>query len=151
MFYTMVKKPLWNLRCGSKKGFIFTLDSLIAVVVMIAILTASSGYMSKIENSGVNIQVSRTGSDITALLENSGALENLSSSQIESSLNEILPNDYNMKLIIECTDTDLAETANVTIGSSLPEQKFVGAGRRFFVVKTDEVNYCIAKYWTWKK
>lgn len=147
----MAKKRLWNLHCGSKKAMVFTLDSLIAVVVMVAVLAASSEYISKIENSGANLQVSRTGSDITALLENSEAMENLSSSQIENRINEILPDDYDMRLIIECTDTDLAETADITIGNSPPERKFVGAGRRFFVVKTDGVNYCIAKYWTWKK
>lgn len=147
----MMKKQLWNSHYGNKKGFVFTLDSLIAVVISFIVLGAASGYVAKSTTSLADMQISRTGSDIVTLLENTNSFDSLNFAAIESSLNQVLPEKYGLRINLQCSDSDLNEVADFIIGEDIPENNFVSSGKRFFVIENSEIDYCMINYWVWKK
>lgn len=151
MSFTTMKKQLLNLHYGNKKGFVFTLDSIIAIIVAFILIGASANYVSKSENSESSIQISRTGSDIIAMLAKTNSFDSFNSASIQNEVNEALPENYNLRINLECSDEDLNPSENIILGDSIPENKFVGAGKRFFIVENPSINYCMVKYWVWQK
>lgn len=146
-----MRNLLLSLRCGSKRGIAFTLDSIIAVIVIFIVLGASSNYSSKSENALPDVQISRTGSDIVTLLENTGSLDSLNPTSIQNDLDDVLPPAYGINITIICSDSDLNPTHNLGIGEVIPEKQFVGTGKRFFIVKDGNMDFCMVKYGVWKK
>lgn len=146
-----MKKQLLRLVYGNKKGFVFTLDSLIAILVAFILIGASANYVSKSESAESNIQISRTGSDLVSMLAKTNSFDSLNSILMQNELNEALPENYGFRISLECSDEDLEQTANLVLGDIIPENKFVGAGKRFFIIENPSINYCMATYWVWQK
>ncbi len=139
-----MKKPQLILSYGNK-GFIFTLDIAIATFLVIAFLAAGGYYISKGTEPLPRLQMVRTGYDIIAVLDYSGALDSLDRDIINNELIEMLPPNYEMRLEINGTHPSsiIIET------SSIPEgKKFVAAGKRFFVSGN---YYETAKFYIWLK
>lgn len=127
------------------KGFIFTLDMTIAVFLVMTILFAATYYTSKVAEPLSRLQMIRTGYDIIAVLDYSGALASLDGNEIKGNLMKILPPNYEMRLAVNGTDSGsiIVET------SEMPEGKrFVGTGKRFFV---SENYYGVVKFYVWLK
>ncbi|GAI24006.1 unnamed protein product, partial [marine sediment metagenome] len=71
---------------------------------------------------------------------------------IKEKLNHTIPETYEIKVNLTCSDDDLGSTQTIEVGSSLPNTKFIGAGKRYFVIGADEItHYCFARYWVWQK
>ena len=140
-----MKKRLWSLSSGNK-GFVFSFDIMMAVLIVMLILAAATFYATKAtEDSLSNLQMTRTGSDILAVMDYDGVLKTLSTSSIEESLNELLPTNYNMRIEIKGKTFGpvIVETTSET-----PQDRFVGSGKRMFNVNAD---FYIARYWIWLK
>ena len=153
MLHTTMRMPLLNSTCGKrdKRGFIFILDSLIAVIILFIVIGASS-YISKSSSELSKLQISRTGSDITALLENKGVFDSLDYSEINESLAGILPLTYSLRMNVTCSDDELSEYSSIIVGDDVPEKKFIASGRRFFVAtKNGSADFCMVQYYTWQK
>ncbi|MBI2668036.1 hypothetical protein HYX17_04700 [Candidatus Woesearchaeota archaeon] len=128
----------------NKKGFVIAFDLTVAVLVVFIILTFSIYKISQADyNAIANIQMNKVGNDILAVLDNTDVLASLNKNSIESSIDRLLPVNYNMKIKIECPNKAI-ETS-----SELPNNIFVASGTR--AIATNELNYCIARYWIWLK
>ncbi len=139
------KKQSWPLPSGTK-GFIFSLDAAIALFIVFMVLIASLYYVTRKEDSLSNLQLVKTGYDIITILDNDGSLKTVDSATIEQNLNDLLPVNYHYRLEINTTKSKyiLLETSN-----EIPEDQFIGVGKRFFVANTNE--FGIAKFWIWVK
>lgn len=149
-----MKMQLQNLICGKKdkKGFVFILDSLIAMIVLFLIIGVSSYHVSKSESEISKIQISRTGSDIITLLENKGAFNSFDISIIQGNLSEILPQSYKINLNLTCEDETLTTSSGIIIGDEIPEKEFIASGRRFFVIThNNSADFCMAQYQIWQE
>lgn len=142
-----MKKQLWNLRLEDK-GMIFTLDAIIAVLVVSILMIASAHFAGKEESSLPDLQLSRIGYDIVALLDYSKTLDTLDAGIIKNEMNDLLPSNYNMKIKIT---TNYGVTRE--IGDAIPDNKFIATGKRAFViVKEGKItDYGIAQFWVWLK
>ena len=141
-----MKNQLLNLHSGNK-GFIFSLDTVIAIMVVIIILIVSMFYITKAGDESVSkLQSLRIGSDVLALLDYRGTLDTLSVSDIEVDLNSMLPINYQMRIEANCMGQDpiIVETTDI-----FPKDRFIGVGKRVFV--TNSSKYCIADFRIWLK
>ena len=149
-----MKMQLLNLRFGNKankclgnKAFVFSLDIIVAVVVVVSILAASTFYVAKAGSESVtNLHTVRVGSDVLALLDHDGILDNLSIENIEINLNRVLPINYQMRTLVNCIGGDQIAVETTDI---FPQDRFVGNGKRVFVTNTSK--YCIADFSIWLK
>jgi len=144
----MVSRRLfWNFQFGNK-GLIFMLDSIIALFMIFIILTVSVFFMSKAEESPVgDLQVSRIGNDVFAVLDYSGGLRDFDTIKIENDLNSMLPDGYEMEFKIEC-ENRVYDSRN----SQTFSQESRVSGERIFVnfrLNDSRLNFCIVRYWTW--
>ncbi|MFH2028665.1 MAG: hypothetical protein ABIJ08_05975, partial [Nanoarchaeota archaeon] len=134
------------LRFGNK-GFIFSLDMIIAIGVVMSVLAVAAFYVTKAGDiSAPRLQTSRIGSDVLAVLDHSGALDSLAVGTIETELREILPVNHDMIIEVMCEGIDpiIVETTSI-----FPSDGFIATGKRFFVTQKSE--YCIAGYTIWLK
>ncbi len=139
-----MKNQLLNLQSG-KRGFVFSLDVIIAIFVVTSILAASTFYIAKAgEDSVSNLQAIKVGSDIAAVLDYDGTLDTLNVDIIEVELNRVLPINNHMMIRIECSGQDsfVVETTDI-----YPNDRFIGTGKRVFVTNTG-IN-CIANFEIW--
>ena len=141
-----MKRQLWNLRFGNK-AFIFSLDVVIAIFVVMSLLVVSTFYVTKAGGESVSkLQTIRLGYDMLALLDYDNSLDTLSAGVIETELNRILPINYHIKIRANCKDRDdvVVETTD-----AFPNNRFIGSGRRVFISNAGD--YCIADFNIWLK
>ena len=136
------KKSSWNFRFGNK-GFIFLLDAVIAISLVIVILTASLFFASRAEESSISkLQASRVAHDIFAILDHNDNLRLFEISQIQNEIDAILPDIYSLDYKISC------ENRVYDSRTKIPEE-FIFSGERVFVDQS--LNNCIVRYWLWLK
>lgn len=148
-----MKKQFCCLNYGSK-GFVFTIDMIVAMVFAVLILVIANYSVRTGESSFSKLQIEKTGSDIAALLDHKGILDSLNNEIILNDLNDLLPINYDMHINIS-TFNDVT----LTIGNSLPNDKFIISGKRVFVVSTlneltqelEITDYGKLQYWIWLK
>src|SRR3989338_4916948 len=150
-----MKKRSWNLVYGNK-GFAFILDSALAVLLVILLLTASNIYIFKnTKDVSSNPQLSKTGSDIVTLLDNTKELDTLNNNSIEASMSDLIPENYGYRFNISWQKSVEQEIKSLEIGDIIPEDRFVATGKKFFLVtNNDETNitdYGSTKYSIWLK
>ncbi|MBI2140374.1 hypothetical protein HYU14_05600 [Candidatus Woesearchaeota archaeon] len=132
---------------GLKKAFLFSIDALVAVIILFLLLTAAVYYAAKgSEDPLSQLHTIRIGSDILALLDHQGALGSLSVENISIELNSLLPVNHEMAVSIECGNKD---PLAVETSESVPQNRFIGAGKRVFLAK--DFAPCIAGYQIWLK
>lgn len=132
-----------------RKGFVFSLDMAIAVLITILMMTAAGRNMANAEKNSIsNSQMAAVGSDIVAMLDYKGILQTMDEKAIESGMNDIMPQNYDMLLKITADDG-----TTVYAGDSVPAIQFVGSGKRFFTIKdeTSIERYAYVSYWIWAK
>lgn len=163
----------WSLKLGNK-GFVFTLDMIIAITFTLMILTFANYYVRVNESSLPKLQMEKTGSDIVALLDHYGSLDNIvngaNGTEIEEPgdledyledfeednffLEDVLPINYDMHINITSKNT-----IQLSIGSDIPSNTSIISGKRVFVVSylnetTQEreiTDYAFLQYWIWLK
>src|SRR3989338_10010296 len=87
----------WN-----KRGFIFTLDIIMGIVILFIFLGTSLFLVTRASEVSLSQQqILETGSDITAVLDREQVLASLDSSQITTQMANLLPPNYGMLLRIE--------------------------------------------------
>lgn len=147
MFCIKMRLQFWNLKLGNK-GFIFTLDMIIAMTFTIIILILANYYVRATEQPLSKLQIEKTGSDIVALLDNKGVLDSLSTNQIRSYLEDLVPVNYNMTINILTKNG-----VNLNIGYDLPNDRFIISGKRVFVVSQGDeiIDHGKLQYWIWLK
>jgi len=150
-----MKKRSWNLVYGNK-GFAFILDVFLAILLVILMLAASNIYIFKnTKDTSSNLQLSKTGSDIVTVLDNTKELDTLNKDSIEDSISSLIPENYGYRFNISWQKSGEQEMQSFEIGNIVPNDKFVATGKKFFLVtNTDETNitdYGSAKYWIWLK
>lgn len=124
-----------------KKAFVFTLDAAMAVIVVVTLLLVAHYYVNRTNTESLSkIGMVRTGSDILTVLDNDGTLSTLDENSIATEMNNLLPVNYNMRIMLYCTNQTLG------ISTSLPSRKFVASGKRIIVADDD---FCTARYWIW--
>ncbi|MBS3166778.1 hypothetical protein J4403_01040 [Candidatus Woesearchaeota archaeon] len=132
----------------NKKGYIFVYDAMVATIILIIILAIS--YKNIInEDTQSELQVVRIGNDIVSILEHIDNLNLLSENQIENSMYEMLPENYDMHLKISGNFPQ----GEFDIGSEIPQDKFVASGKYIFVIsELNNIKYFAnARYWIWLK
>lgn len=124
---------------------------MLAVVILTIIVSASVYFFSTSEEDFLNnLQMVRTGGDIVAVLEKEGSLDTLSQSTIETKINELLPINYAMRLIINSTAD--ASPFIIETERDIDERNFLTTGKRFFTFeKNNEVHTGSVKYEVWLK
>lgn len=133
----------------SKKSFVLSLDMFIAVIITILVMTAAHRHISKAEENSISdAQMMSAGSDIVALLDQRGVLQTLDVNDIESGMNDLLPQNYDMSLKIVVDDGTV-----LYAGNSTPEIQLSGTGKRFFTIKSSKSikNNAYVVYWIWTK
>ncbi len=126
------------------KGFVFTLDMLIAFTVFLIAFAISTYYVSQTSENKLNqLQMSTAASDLLAVLDNDSTLQSLNSTLIESEKNRLLTPAYDMRITIQTSDNETIDVGNVT-----PEGIFVATGQRYIAM---EDNYAEANYWIWAR
>ncbi len=140
----------WKLRFGNK-GIIFTMDAVVALLLVIALLTASYFYLYKSNNVIPNLSVLRTGDDIMALLDYGGYLSNLNQSDIQNVTSSLLSNRHDIFIKIT-TSNYTSPNQTFLIGNTIPNDRFVGSGKRFGVItNATNATFITSRYWVWLK
>ena len=126
-----------------KKGQIFSIDAaigafLVGLIVIVAIINITK------QAEPESIQTEKIGYDIVAILHYEGKLASVDASSIESRMNEILPQQYGMRLRLEGENFDAFEVGSPII------QRFVASGKRVFINASSDING-IATFWIWLK
>ncbi len=131
-----------------KKGVILTIDSIIAITLVTVILIAATNYSIRSQEDVLpELQLVRTGNDILNLLDNIGVFEEMNADKLSEDLNILLPATYEMKINLTIDETSI-ETDSVEI----PQDRFIGAGERIFVISSEEeLKFGIARFWIWSR
>lgn len=138
-----MKCRLYKSHYGNK-GVIFTLDALVALIVFLIAFVVSTYYVSQAsENKLAQIQMATYASDLLAVMDNNGTLQTLNSTLIENQKNELLPAAYDMRIILETSDS-----RSVDVGDIAPDGIFVITGKRYLV---ENQNYVEASYLIWER
>jgi hypothetical protein len=105
-----IKLKFRDLTIGRKKGFVFTLDSLFAVIVATTILSATFFMMSNAQKDYFReMQMNQIANDALIVLDELGVLESHNKSEIKNKLVEVMPTNYGAKLKVfpyECVDAE---------------------------------------------
>lgn len=137
-----------NMVKKNKRGFIFSLDIAIAVSIVILLLVAAHKHMINSEEQKIsNFQMVRTGSDILAVMDNEGTLSLFDINTLEEEISVLLPTQYRM--VIKLVSSD-----NVVLfaGGAVPHDRFVGTGKRFFIVGSGAtLKFGKAEFFIWRE
>ena len=154
---------------GPKHGNVFTIDSALALAVIVGILAMVSVYLASTQlDHWSQVEMLRVGNDITTVLHYRGALESLNNYTINSEMSQMLPANMQMRIWIDkykyvggtCEkpepdwDECFTYQGNMSVGPNVPTDRFVAAGARHFIKvaeskkKEDDI-YAVARFHIW--
>jgi len=137
----VTKKSLWNLHYGNR-GFILTLDILIALLIVMSAVIVSTTVMVKSSNKNlILLQVKAIGEDIATVLDYKKDFDTLYKNSISNNIKALLPENFEMSYKLGCP--------SITIYDTAPQKRFTGTGKR--VIVTSKGEYCLLEYWIWPK
>ena len=162
---------------GNTKGFIFSMDALFALIIVIIFLTISNIYINRIEFSSISdLQLIKRSNDLFKIIDEKADygtkfifLTNNSNFKINETLRDIIvaaggddeiPNiDFDMQFTARCYNYTQAGlfnlNSNFTSSQTVPKDRFIAAGQRIFVIpnKTNVLStyYCIGEQRSWLK
>ena len=140
----MEKKHYYNLALKGKKGFIFTLDVLIALILVALFLFAATNFVTKSNKDPFpNLQLIKYGADIMNVLDYQGYLTNPDQTTISNQLSILVPGYYGMEITGHGSCSFTSST-----GDSPSENQFVASGKYYF--KSSD-SFCHARYKIWGK
>src|SRR3989344_1957593 len=116
----MMRRNL-SLWCGNK-GFIFTLDVVVAFILLLILIASFSIYFR--ESNSNELYLKRLGYDAVLMLDYNGSLKTLDENIILKDMQLFLPENYDMRILLN----------GMTIGS-IPKGDTI-AGDRFFYINS---------------
>lgn len=136
------------IKINNKKGFVFTLDITIAMLVVFIVILTSLFFVSR----GSEISISEhhlhcIGSDIITIMDKREVFDSLDHSTIENELAEVLPVNYEMLIRIE-GDFSIGN-GTIEIGNDLPSQRILISGKK--VALTNQDIYLKLTYFIWTR
>ncbi len=149
-----------SLHFGNK-GFIFSMDATIALVILVLLLTIANIYLI-IGNRATSsdIQTLKYGDDVIKILDEKGVLSSYDAAYIHNNLSSLLPSNYNMTVLVNCSMfTTSGGPGNIQQSSFVnmtgyPNNLTVFSGTRIFVTTNKDLTkekYCFSRYWIWLK
>ena len=135
-----LKKSYWNYQCGNR-GFIFLLDTVIALFIILIVLLSAVFFVSRAEESTISrLQATKISNDIFAVLDYTNSLKTLDTNQIKNDIISLLPEGYSMEFKIECPERTYDSRTNL-------DENYLFASERVFVNSNN--NVCLVRYWIW--
>ena len=129
-----------NLRFGNK-GFFLSLDMVMALFIVGIVLTASIFFIIRGQEDSLSLlQETKLAGDAISVLDYNKKFDSLSKDTIHDSINSVLPDNYNMSFRMECP-------TRIIQSSEIFPNKFISSGEK--VVVTDNLDYCVMRYWLW--
>ncbi|MEK6952310.1 MAG: hypothetical protein AABX29_04805 [Nanoarchaeota archaeon] len=131
----------WNLPCGNK-GQVFSLDAVIAIFLVMIVLISSFFMVNKENEENYELlQQFNLGNDIFTVLDVNGKLNSLNRNSIKTSIETILPKNFDYSFRLEC-EHKIVES-NRSVSSTLVK------GEK--IVVTNNLDLCIMRYGIWPK
>ena len=129
----------------NNKGFIFTLDMILAIFIILLVLSVSHFFTAQsTEDKLALIQSASAVSDTIAYLDFNGTLKTRDKTLLSTTMNGILPSTFDTRIQITSSTNEMI----LDIGNEIPKGVFITAGKRYF--QTDN-GYAVARYWLWQK
>ena len=148
----MVKMLFCNSRFGkNNKGFILSLDILIATFLAFIVITISVYYVGLADDETLSsLQLLRTGSDILAVMDYEKTLNSLDKIEIQNKMDILLPPNYGM--LVSINGTFPQRTLMLESTTEPVSNKFVVGGKRSFVIYNETNEYfATADFLIWIK
>ncbi len=134
----MKKRELLNFRCGNK-GFIFSLDIFLALVIVLLFIFASMFFgLNQNDDNFAIIQQTKIADDAVSVMDYNKRFDSLDKNIIISNIDRVLPDNYNMSFRIECKNKIIEHVNNKS-------NEFIVSGER--VIVTSKMDYCKMRYW----
>ncbi|MBI5391984.1 hypothetical protein HZB00_03190 [Candidatus Woesearchaeota archaeon] len=138
-----MKAQHWTLFSGNK-GFVFTLDMVIAIFVLLFIATITAFNVSQAnEDKLVNVQLTAYMNGALTILDEKGILQTGNSTLISNAFTPMIPAAYDFRLQIV-----YKQSPTVILGNEIPKGTFIGTGKYYFASQTD---LGVAKFFVWRK
>ena len=136
------------------KGFVFSLDALVAIAIALIMITSSAYYLSGInENENQDYQIKQLTADFIAVLEKNNSLENAiinnNSTELANFVNTI-PQD--ICLNIELYHKNDLITPIIVVRKQNCESNYdaLFSIKRSFVVENQDMNIFLAEVTSWR-
>lgn len=118
------------------RGFIFTLDTLLAVMILITFLMSFSFFSSQtIETPHPLLLLNKQGDDLLLVLDKTGKLGSLDAEEVSESIDETLPEHFSWNMQIEYYNPsgNLQKSGNFSFGSDYGNVKSMVVVDRMFL------------------
>lgn len=147
----MKAKMAYSKLLYGDKGFIFSLDALISIILVFTIVSALLITLQQKETLP-NIYLSKKGSDIITLIDNNNKIDGLDRTAIMNEVSNLLNNE-NIEVNITSYNTDLSGKSTIDFNIGGKPDNFVSSGKRFFVVSdsADVNKFGVITYKIWQK
>lgn len=133
-----------NSNLKNKKGFIFTMDVAVSLVIVFTILVAAALFVTKANKDPLpNLQLLKHGEDVSRVLDYQGLLKSPNENLISSKLQLIVPSYYGIEIIGEGPGSCVFYA-----GEAPPPTKTLVSGKYYF---NSEGNICTLNYKIWLK
>ncbi len=130
-------------RSRNNKGFIFTLDAIIAAFILIFVLIFVHFAANRsIEDKLALVQPASIVSDAITFLDHNQTLQTKDKALIQATLTQLIPSSLQTRIHISFSTNAPA----IDIGEEIPKGTFISSGKRYISIGTD---YAIVRYWVW--
>ncbi|MBN3037772.1 MAG: hypothetical protein JW834_04985 [Candidatus Diapherotrites archaeon] len=130
----------------------FSLDAVVGLLVVTLFLIGSASIVLNTEiDDWQDIQLSKQGADIMAVLHYGGVLESLDNETISQELNALLQTHQGMRVEVIEYENDggiWEQSSMLIVGEELPDETKVIKGQRHFLSGD---KWCTTDYWIWLK
>lgn len=126
-----------------KRGFVFSIDMMVALFLVSAALTTVAYIISSAENIDYGrVRLHAYGSDMLLMMYRKGMLQNQSSSSLLGNLTLYKPNNTNAILTIKYYNPDSTYTGRTKVNTStaMPE-KAISVKKGFIVTNSTSISY----------
>ncbi|MEK6934656.1 MAG: hypothetical protein AABW46_02150 [Nanoarchaeota archaeon] len=110
-------------------------------IVIIVLLSSFLLITRSNEDSYSFLQHVKIGDDLFTSLDINGKLDSLNKATIGSNIENILPSNFNYTFKLECEN-------KISQKGTFPQGSIIGSER---LVVTDNLDFCIVRYWIWPK
>ncbi|HLC45325.1 MAG TPA: hypothetical protein VJI67_00465 [archaeon] len=144
----------------TRKGYVFTLDAVLAFLMVSAMLALlyHSSFKAEI-GSWESANLKRMANNIFTIMDRNEVLHKFSKAVLENDVNLYLPKNFQMRVYVERfefneTIGEFESVDTLTIGPGIPsDPRNLVFGRRLFVTVDDAriEYYHNAEWWVWQK
>src|SRR3989344_1171538 len=139
-----MKKQYFNFSLKNKRGFIFTMDVAIALVIVFIILTAAATFVTRSNKDPFpNLQLLKYGADVSRILDYQELLKSPSEIAISNKIQATVPTYYSIELIGSGSGS-----CSFYAGEAPQSTKSITSGKYYFNSENDT---CTLTYKLWLK